>query len=135
MDIDATIAEVAKRTPGIISAYLFGSFAEGRHHRESDLDVGVLLDRAVYPTSNEWFDVRVLLTGELSGPGRPDADVVILNDAPPQLGRAIITRGRRVYCTDPAADHAYVRDVQLLAADIDPWMQRMWQLKLKALER
>jgi predicted nucleotidyltransferase len=39
--------------------YLFGSFAEGREHAESDVDLGFLLDRTVYPTEKERFDVRV----------------------------------------------------------------------------
>jgi predicted nucleotidyltransferase len=30
----------------VVAAYLFGSHASGRAHRESDVDVGVLLDRA-----------------------------------------------------------------------------------------
>ena len=31
------------------AAYLFGSFAEGRNHAESDVDVGVLFARAELP--------------------------------------------------------------------------------------
>jgi len=134
MDLDAAIAAVANEIPGIAAVYLFGSFAEGREHQESDIDIGVLLDRAVYPTPKEWFDVRLRLIVDLSAVTRRDADVVILNEAPPLLGRAII-RGRRMYCADAALDHAYVRDIQLLAADLEPWMQRMWALKVEALLR
>jgi predicted nucleotidyltransferase len=31
-----------------VSACLFGSVAEGRAHQESDVDVGVFLDRALF---------------------------------------------------------------------------------------
>jgi len=61
--------------------------------------------------------------------------VVVLNDAPPLLGRHVVTTGRRLLCTDAEADHAYVRDVQLRAADLEPWLQRMARIKLDALRR
>lgn len=121
--------------PGIVSIYLFGSMAEGRAHAESDVDTGVLLDRAVHPTHRDRFDCRLLLGTRFSDAARRDADVVILNDAPPQFARAIVTRGQRIYCTDAALDHAFVRDAQLLAADIDPWLKRMRTLKLAAGEK
>jgi predicted nucleotidyltransferase len=122
------------RAPGIVSAYLFGSVAEGRAHRESDVDVGVLLDRAVFPSAEERMEVRISLGSELVDVlDINDVDLVILNDAPPELGRAIVTRGRRVHCADAEADHAYVRDVQLRAADLAPWLRRVRRVKLDAL--
>jgi predicted nucleotidyltransferase len=132
MSLDADLAEVAGAVKGVVSVYLFGSFAEGREHAESDVDVGILLDRAVHPAARDRFDCRLLLGTRLSDAARRVADVVILNDAPPQLARAIVTRGRRIYCADAELDHAFVRDAQLLAADIDPWLRRMRALKLAA---
>jgi len=122
--------------PGVVSAYLFGSFAEGREHRESDVDVGVLLDWSRWPTAKERFDRRVDLISDLMAAlGRNEVDVVILNDAPPLLGRKIVTVGRRVFTADPRADLDFVRDVQLRAADLEPWLKRMARLKLEALKR
>jgi predicted nucleotidyltransferase len=40
------------RPPGLVSAYLYGSHGEGRAHRESDVDVALVLDRARLPTSH-----------------------------------------------------------------------------------
>lgn len=34
---------------GVLAAYLFGSRAEARTHRQSDVDVGLLFDRAAFP--------------------------------------------------------------------------------------
>ena len=122
--------------PGVLSAYLFGSHAEERSHRESDVDVGVLLDRAVYPTKDERWEHRLRLGSELMDvTGNNLVDLVTLNDAPPELGRAIVTRGIRVFCVDAEADHAFVRDVQLRAADLVPWLERMRRIKLQALRR
>ena len=46
-----------------------------------------------------------------------------------------MTEGKRVYCSDPESDHAFVRDAQLRAADIQPFLDRMQRLKLEALTR
>lgn len=122
--------------PGIVSAWLFGSHASGHAHRESDVDVGVLLAREAYPTREARFEARVRLCVALEAALRAGTvDVVVLNDAPPTLGRQVVTAGRRVFCADPAADHAYVRDVQLRAADLEPFLRRMRRLKFEAIAR
>lgn len=58
-----------------------------------------------------------------------------MNDAPPLLGRRIVTEGRRVLCADPEADHACVRDVQIRAADLEPWIPAYGRRKLAAMTR
>lgn len=132
----AVARAVADEPAGVVSAYLFGSHVEGRAHRESDLDIGILLDRRIYPTTRDRFDARLVLGGSIGrAAGTERVDVVILNDAPPQLGRRIVTEGRRVFCADPEADLAFVRDVQLRAADLEPFLRRMRRLKLEAMAR
>lgn len=119
---------------GVVSAYLFGSHAAGRAHRESDVDVGVLLDRERHPSTEERFEARVRLGSDLiDALDSNEVDVVILNDAPPLLGRGIVTRGRCVFRSDPEADVRYVRDVQLRAADLRPFLERTRRIKLEAL--
>jgi predicted nucleotidyltransferase len=121
---------------GVVSVYLFGSHAEGRAHRESDIDLGMLLDWQRYPTRVERFDARVRLGSELIHILRHnEVDLVILNETPPLFGRRVVTEGVRLFLGDPAADHAYVRDVQLRAADLEPWLRRMDKIKLEALAR
>lgn len=121
--------------PGLVSAYLFGSVARGTEHRESDVDVGILLDRSRFTGRADRNDLRIDLTSALIHVvGRNAVDLVILNDAPPELGRKIVTQGERVYCRDAEADHAYVRDVQLRAADLVPFLRRMRRIKLEALK-
>ena len=121
--------------PGIVSAYLHGSHAAARSHDESDVDVGVLVDAAAYPKREARWDLRVRLTSELMGAlGTNEIDLVILNDVSPELGRAIIN-GTRVFCADPQADFVFVRDVQLLAADLVPWLERMRRLHLREILR
>lgn len=132
---ESAAAEVAKEFGGVTSIYLFGSFAEGREHRESDVDFGVVLDWKSYPNADARLSRRLLMIGALESLMRRDVDVIILNDAPPLFARKIVTRGRRLYCANTADDDRFVRRVIDLADDIAPWMQRMWAIKLEALKR
>ncbi len=125
---------LARGSDGVLSAYLFGSHASAAAHRESDVDVGVLLDRRRHPTASARFERKLLLFGELSRalPGM-ELDIVVLNDAPPGLARRIVLDGRRLSCSDPESDHAFRRDAQLRAADLEPFLRRARMQKLSAL--
>ena len=125
----------AHPVPGVLSVYVFGSIAEGRAHAESDIDLGVLFDRNVYPDDRSRFEAQLDLRRYLSpaSVGR-EVDVVVLNDASPVLGRRII-RGEQVYCADREADHSFRRDVQLRAADLDPFLRKMRRLLHAGLTR
>lgn len=120
---------------GVVSVYVFGSIAEKRAHRESDVDVGVLLDRSRYPDGASRFEAQLQLRQYLSPAtvGR-EVDLVVLNDASPVLARRIIA-GERVHCADPALDHAFRRDAQLRAADLDPFLQKMRRRLHESLTR
>ena len=129
------LRDVLQSEEGIVSAYLFGSRAEGREHRESDLDVGVLLDRSRYGTAASRFTVRVRLSALLGSKTGLSVDVVVLNDAPPGLGRRIVTGGTPILVCAPEIDRAFSRDAQLRAADLEPFLRRMRRTKLEALAR
>ena len=121
---------------GVIAVYLFGSAAAGRMHRESDIDVGVLLDRRLHPTGRARFDARLRLIGEIGRRlGGHPVDVVVLSDAPPGLARRIVTTQPALLCVDADAEHAFRRDVQLRAADLEPFLRRTRRRKLEALAR
>jgi predicted nucleotidyltransferase len=121
---------------GIASAYLFGSVVEGREHRESDVDIAVLLDPRSAGDARERFDKRLRLIEDLTVALSPrTADVVLLNDAPPLFARRIVTAGRRVYCPQRDTDAAFLRDTQLRAADLEPFLRRTRRVKLEALAR
>lgn len=134
-DFEARLAQ-ALDEPDVSSAYLFGSHAEGRAHRESDVDVGVLFDPSARRTTRERFESSLVLSSQLQAAlGTSRVDVVVLNDAPPRLARRVVTTGRRLVCAQPDVDHDFVRDVQLRAADIEPFLRRTRRVKLASLAR
>ena len=55
---------------GVVSVYLFGSHAEDRAHRESDVDVGVLFDRKVLPGARDRFEAGLHLSSRLQAGAR-----------------------------------------------------------------
>jgi predicted nucleotidyltransferase len=117
-------------------AYLFGSHGEGRAHRESDIDVAVLLDQRMLPRPEDRFHARIALTSDLiSLLHCNDTDLLVLNESPPHLARRIVLEGRLVHCADGRIEHAFRRDVQLRAADLTPFLERSRRTKLSALRR
>jgi predicted nucleotidyltransferase len=56
---DEQVAVALQGANGLVSAYIFGSAAEGRTHRESDLDLAVLFDRRLYPAHQDRFEARL----------------------------------------------------------------------------
>ena len=121
---------------GVQAVWLFGSHCEGRSHRDSDVDVAVLLEHRHYPDARGRFEARVAMTADIIALlHRNEVDLVVLNDAPPRFARYIVLDGRRVHCSAPEAEHAFRRDVQLRAADIGPFLDRMRRIKIEALSR
>lgn len=130
------IARALEDAPEVLAAYLFGSMAAGRAHHDSDVDVALLLDWSALPTARHRFDARLRIGARLAAAlHRDDLDLVILNDSPPHLAREIVTRGLRVRCADPEADHAFRRTAMLRAADLDPFLRRARRIKLAAIRR
>jgi predicted nucleotidyltransferase len=134
---DALARLLARGAPAeLAAAYLFGSHAEGRAHRESDVDVGAVFRRDLLPTARDRFEAGLRLNAWLVAELRePLVDLVVLNDAPPGLGAHVATRGVPVYVADPEAERAFRRDAQLRAADLAPFLRRAAQRKLEALGR
>lgn len=52
------IDSVAKQQPGLISAYIFGSFTRNTQRPESDIDVALVIENL---SDNERFDTQVKL--------------------------------------------------------------------------
>lgn len=96
--------------------------------------MGVLLARSAFPAAKDRFEERLRLIADLQhGLKGREVDVVILNDAPPMLGRHIVTRGTRIACMDPESDLEFVRIIQSRASDLEPFLRRMKKIKLAAL--
>jgi predicted nucleotidyltransferase len=131
------VAQLERLAPlGVVSAYVFGSHVRGTAHRDSDLDVGLLFDRSSLPDADDRRRLADRVRTDLmEAPRIERVDVVVLNDAPPELAKTVVHTGRRVQCRDAEADHVFQRDAQLRYADLRPFLERTRRLKLDALGR
>lgn len=137
-DLHAALANVLSGPAGkgVVAAYVYGSHAAGRPHRESDLDLGILLRPTDFPSRRERFEARLKLYAALQPVlGTSPLDLVVLNDVPPSLAAAVVTGGVRVHCIDPETEHAFRRDIQLRAVDLLPFLRRTAALKREAIRR
>lgn len=122
--------------PAIVGAYLFGSVARGRAHRESDVDVAVLFDRAHLPALPDRSVAAEHLAGDLMTALQTNRlDLVVLNDAPPLFARHILTAGSCLFSADAEALHAFHRGTLLRAADLQPFVDRGRRRLLEELAR
>lgn len=130
----AYFAEAAP--PGIVAAYLYGSTAAGTRHADSDVDIGVLVDRAVHADRRARSRLRVGLSSDLvAALGTNEVDVVVLDDVPPGLAARIVLDGEALLVRDAARAHDFIRDVQLRLADLQPFLRRNARIKREALGR
>ena len=84
----------------LIAAYLFGSVARGTDSPRSDVDLGILLRTA---PAGMLDDLQFELEGDLERTLGRRTQVVVLNNAPPDLVHRIMRDGRILVDRDPAA--------------------------------
>jgi len=93
-------AELASVDNRLVAAYLFGSVARGTDSSRSDVDVGILLRMA---PDGDLNDLRFELEGILERALGQRTQVVVLNNAPPDLLHRVLCDGRLLVERDRAA--------------------------------
>ena len=82
----------------IIAVYLFGSYAKGKEHHSSDIDIGLLFDSRDPVLLKKEVDTVML---DLSRILRKDIHPVILNLAGEELLRQVFLKGKCILVSDP----------------------------------
>lgn len=131
----ATLLPVFESVPGVASAHLFGSESRGQAHRESDIDVAVLLDRTQHPRLEDRFDVRLRLMADLQVATHRTIDLIVLNDVPPLLARHVLLDGVLLLAKQPDALRTFSRTALSRAADLQPFIARSRRALLETLAR
>ena len=94
--IACVLQKVLLKDKDIIFAYLFGSFATGRIHPQSDVDVAVYLKEGI-----DFLDKKLGLIDLISGLTKKEwVDVVILNRANAFLVHSVLTTGKLLFSRD-----------------------------------
>lgn len=121
----AGIKQILDRHPMIRMAVLFGSLAEGKAERDSDLDLAIDAGRPLEE------DEKIQLISELAGAlGLPVDLVDIFSAGEPLLGQ-IVTRGKRILGDD--ARFASMLSAHLFnQADFMPYRSRILKERRQA---
>ena len=93
MDKEEKVRELLNKQKHVKLAYLFGSVAEGKEGKLSDVDIAVFLDESL--SKKERFDLQLKLISGLTGILKTDRiDLIVMNDAPLLLKYNIIKHGK-----------------------------------------
>ncbi len=115
------IGELASTDDRIVAAYLFGSVAQGRASSDSDVDVGILLRKA---PSGELDNLGLTLEGDIERAVGRRTQVVILNNAPPDLVHRVLRDGRLLVDRDRSARIRFEVRVRNEYFDLLPILKR-----------
>lgn len=85
----------------VVTVYLFGSQANKTAGPLSDYDIAVLLNRHV--AKNRYLDIRLEFMRDFSSFFKTQAEVIILNEAPPLLAMNVIEDGIILYDADSSS--------------------------------
>ncbi len=102
--VNARLAKVAERfaaDPEIVFSFLFGSRATGRVSPQSDFDLAVFLAPDVAGPAGLWGKKLALLDEAIDALETDKVDLVILNEAPPELACRVLREGKLLSCRDP----------------------------------
>jgi predicted nucleotidyltransferase len=105
----------------VLAAYLFGSVARGSAHDASDVDVGVLLRE---PPSGRLNDLPLSLEGKIERDLGRVVQVVVLNEAPPDLVYRVMRDGRLLLDRDKSSRIRFEVRLRGLYFDLLPVLNR-----------
>lgn len=93
MDAGKRVAKFLSKQERVKLAYLFGSVAEGKEGKLSDVDIAVFLDESL--SKPERFNLQLKLISGLTSILKTDRiDLIVMNNAPLLLKYNIIKHGK-----------------------------------------
>jgi len=121
-ELKQLLREILMKQDDIVFAYLFGSFATGRIHKFSDIDIAVFLKEYNIKIYKKIFsDLAINLPTEI--------DLIILNKAPPLLRHKVIKEGFLLFSRDENARIRFIEKTLIQALDFRETYN--WLIKAK----
>ncbi|RKD32295.1 type VII toxin-antitoxin system MntA family adenylyltransferase antitoxin [Thermohalobacter berrensis] len=99
------------------AVYLFGSYADNKENRFSDIDLGILL--------KDKYDKKIKLDilSEMAEIGFCKVDLVILNEAPILMKYEIVKHNKLIYKKDNFDSNSYFSSVIRRYLDFNPFLE------------
>ncbi len=117
--------------PEIIAAYLFGSTATGRTHRQSDIDIGILL-KTRYKQS-PLYSSRLARSISKILPSKNEPDVRVLNNASPRFLFQVIKNGKLIISKNEKKRVQFETGVISQYLDIKPFYEEYDRIRSERL--
>lgn len=114
----------------LVAAYLFGSVARDEGRADSDVDVAILL--ASQPAKT-LAHPSVSLAAELEARLRRAVQIIVLNDAPPDLIHRVLRDGRLLVDSDPSLRIQFEVKARNEYLDLLPVLRRYRKLEGRPL--
>ena len=109
----------------VVSVYLFSSSARDTRRSDSDVDVGVLVEGQPPRTL---AGLRLHLEGELERALGLEVQLVVLNNAPPDLVHRVLRDGRLLLDRDPSTRIRFETSTRREYFDVLPYVRRYRRL-------
>jgi len=126
-DINSILPQVVEyfhNKKEVVVVYLFGSYADGKQHKKSDIDLAVFLRNGEKRSDDYIFDLQRIIKGV-------EFDIKILNESSTFFQFQVLKKGRKIYCSDEIARIRYEVKVMGEYQDFKPYLdyynKRMYQ--------
>lgn len=114
-------AVLAEAPSSVVAAWLFGSRARGDERLDSDVDLALLFREPPEPRlGNEAHELEGRIEDALGLP----AQVVVANDAPPDLVHRVLRDGTLLVDRDPLFRALFETKVRNDFFDVEPFLRR-----------
>lgn len=120
----AALAETLERTPGLVAAYLYGSYGTRFQTPLSDVDVGLVFRHDAVPGFCEQVEITATISDVLH---TDDVSVTVLNRCAPVFQYRVLSTGRLLRCSDPTALADFVEQVLNKYHDLAGDYERFYQ--------
>lgn len=112
-------------------AYIFGSLAEGVPGPESDLDLGIYLDKSSISDPDPLYETKLSLEIEKAINENFEVDILILNRASLVLKYQVTNKGELIYYKDEAEARDYEALIRKKYFDFYPMRKEYNEQRLK----
>lgn len=130
------IKEVLSQESNIAVVYILGSYARGKPHPGSDIDIGIVLkDPSVLKNYLKTHVKYYLLLADYteSTQDRRELDLVFLQKAPLSLQFEAVSEGKILYEAGPRYEVEYKENVVNRYADLKPHLDEIIRENLKTM--
>ncbi len=116
----------------IIFAYLFGSYATGKFHKKSDIDIAVFLKESV---DVDFFYRKLELIDLVSAIIKKNKiDIVILNQATPFVVHSVLKTGKLLFCKNEKVRISFEVKNMREYMELFYYLQKHWKAMAKRIK-